>query len=317
MKTKRQLIKDLQDEYAQCRAQAKSIANDYLQYICEKYPDFGTLHKLKQQIEFKIMRNKYECAEKIQQEVNQLNTQLNSINELYFKFAKEHNIETSRFEPKHSCPICEDYGYVNHKMCNCFRTQLNRLLNKQNITRNLSSWDKSITLDIERDKIQQRLKQWSKIYPDTNISTILLLGTPGTGKTFNLECITSELISRDIGVIFTTAFEFNEQCRKYHCSQDNVLTDFIDTEVLIIDDLGSEPMLNNVTVEYLYNIIDSRQRYNKATLISSNLGLNTLLSRYGERTFSRLNNINLGLTINVLGDDLRRTRLRRNNDTNN
>ena len=275
------------------------------------------MYKLKKEIEFKLLRTRFQCPEKVKEVNDRLNIQLNSINQEYFKLAKDNNIDTSRFEPQYSCQICNDYGYVNHKMCNCFRTKLNRLLNKQNITRNLSSWDKSINLDIDRDKIQQRLKQWSKIYPDTNISTILLLGTPGTGKTFNLECITSDLISRDIGVIFTTAFEFNEQCRKYHCSQDNVLTDFIDTEVLIIDDLGSEPMLNNVTVEYLYNIIDSRQRYNKATLISSNLELNTLLSRYGERTFSRLNNINLGLTINVLGDDLRRTRLRRNNDTNN
>lgn len=310
MKSRKDLILELEEQYIQTKSQIETIANDTLNYFMEIYPDFARLHKLKKEVEFNIMKFRCSCAERNQNITNKLSSQLNDINQAYFDIVKNYNIDITRFEPKYNCPICKDTGYVGKRMCACFKRQLNKRLNKQNITRPLATWNDSINLDVERNKIQQTLKTWSNQYPNTNISNILLLGTPGTGKTFDLECITSDLVSNDISVIFVTAFEFNEQCRKYHCGQENIVDDFLKIDVLIIDDLGSEPMLNNVTVEYLYNIIDVRQRYTRATLISSNLGLNTLLTRYGERIFSRLNNRNIGLTIKLSGDDLRRRNLK-------
>ena len=64
--------------------------------------------------------------------------------------------------------------------------------------------------------------------------------------------------------------------------------DFAMPELLIIDDLGTEPMVNNVTVECLLSIICERQDKGLATLFATNLDTEKLIERYGERIVSRL-----------------------------
>ena len=56
--------------------------------------------------------------------------------------------------------------------------------------------------------------KWCESFPN-DIINISILGVPGSGKTFLLECICSKLIERGFNVVFCTAFDFNEECRKY------------------------------------------------------------------------------------------------------
>lgn len=63
------------------------------------------------------------------------------------------------------------------------------------------------------------------------------------------------------------------------------LEPLIDCDLLIIDDLGTEPLYRNVSGEYLYTIINERKITKKHTLISTNLSLDDILNRYGERIF--------------------------------
>ena len=74
---------------------------------------------------------------------------------------------------------------------------------------------------------------------------------------------------------------------------------------MLIDDLGTEPVLKNVTKEYLYNLINTRQINKRATLITTNLSLDNILDRYDERIFSRLGNKNLSTIIQLLSSDKR------------
>ena len=60
-----------------------------------------------------------------------------------------------------------------------------------------------------------------------------------------------------------------------------------EVDLLIIDDLGTETMTNNKYTE-LFNIINTRLLSNKKIIISTNLKLNELFSRYDERIISRL-----------------------------
>ena len=76
---------------------------------------------------------------------------------------------------------------------------------------------------------------------------------------------------------------------------------------LVIDDLGSENILKNVTENYLYNLLNERMTSGKLTFVSTNCGLDDLRERYGERIFSRLAG-NSSLKINVGGNDLRLTK---------
>ena len=96
----------------------------------------------------------------------------------------------------------------------------------------------------------------------------------------------------------------------YHTTNGNeqknaYLNALIDPDCLIIDDLGTEPMLKNVTKEYLYLILSERSRDDKMTIITTNLTPNELLARYNERIFSRLFNKREGFAAQISGTDLR------------
>jgi DNA replication protein DnaC len=106
--------------------------------------------------------------------------------------------------------------------------------------------------------------------------------------------------------MFSTAFALNDECRKYHFSLPSKVNEFMDCDVLIIDDLGTEPLLKNITLEYLFNIINLRQKRYKPTLISTNLSLDDILNRYDDRIFSRLSNKITSLTIPFNGIDMRK-----------
>ena len=75
--------------------------------------------------------------------------------------------------------------------------------------------------------------------------------------------------------------------------------------MLIIDDLGSENILTNVTREYLYLILDSRARDNLKTIITTNLTPEQIQEIYDSRVFSRMFNKQIGIIVNMTGDDLR------------
>ena len=75
--------------------------------------------------------------------------------------------------------------------------------------------------------------------------------------------------------------------------------------MLMIDDLGTEPVFNKVTLEYLYDIVSSRVSAGKAMMITTNLNSEELMHRYGERTYSRLTNKQYSAFKSIDGEDLR------------
>ncbi|MBQ4417368.1 MAG: DNA replication protein DnaC, partial [Butyrivibrio sp.] len=71
---------------------------------------------------------------------------------------------------------------------------------------------------------------------------------------------------------------------------------------LIIDDLGTETP-NSFTLGRFFSLINDRLQAGRATVVSTNLTLNDLADRYGERIASRILS---GYTLLPLsGDDLR------------
>ena len=118
------------------------------------------------------------------------------------------------------------------------------------------------------------------------------MGKTGTGKTFLASCVADALVKKDKSVMFVSAFDLNVRLLKHHTSFDNErlshIEPLIDCDMLVIDDLGSESIYKNVTVELFYHVINERYNRGKSTLITTNLTLDEMTSRYGERTCSRL-----------------------------
>ena len=101
----------------------------------------------------------------------------------------------------------------------------------------------------------------------------------------------------------------NNMFLKYHTSFDANkhihISPLLDSEFLFIDDLGTEPILKNVTQNYLYLILSERERHNKPTIITTNLMPENILDRYGERIYSRIANKSSSLLVHLTGKDLR------------
>ena len=76
-------------------------------------------------------------------------------------------------------------------------------------------------------------------------------------------------------------------------------------ELLVIDDLGTEPRYNNVTCEYLLMVIEERTSKGLSTMITTNLSPDRILRTYNERIYSRLFDKRRSVTLLFEGEDLR------------
>ena len=64
----------------------------------------------------------------------------------------------------------------------------------------------------------------------------------------------------------------------YYDNLENLIDPYLTCDLLIIDDLGTEPTYKNVTKEYLYIVISERLKNNLNTIINTILGLNQILN---------------------------------------
>lgn len=299
--TKQEIIRKIKNEMSKRRHDAEVTCDIFIEKL-KLDDEFKTLFLNFNIANLKLIKAKHLAGlksesfenagyEKVQEEFDVASKNLNN-------YLKEHKINPSKLKPQYKCKSCEDKGIVNGKMCKCLSDEINKRLSEENSTYNKMHTFGMINqskMNDNSNKIYKEMFDWCNTFPN-NILNINLFGSVGTGKTFLLECITSKLRERGFNVVFITAFALNEECRKYHFSQLNNLESILTCDALIIDDLGTEPVLKNITTEYFYNIINLRQINNKATLVSSNLNpLNAmyeteLIRRYSERTISRMLN---------------------------
>lgn len=80
---------------------------------------------------------------------------------------------------------------------------------------------------------------------------------------------------------------------------------FVQVPLLVLDDLGTEPMIPNVTKESLFAIADQRNASRLATVYISNLNADELTERYGERIASRITDASITKSIFFRGESLR------------
>ncbi|MBQ7798359.1 MAG: ATP-binding protein [Clostridia bacterium] len=298
-----QFINEIKLNLDKKRHEAQIIADEYVQEIC-KDEEFKRLYTNYNQLKIDLIKLKHGGSDV---EIFEATNSFEKVKSLYNNYISSHKIDIRRMEPQYECSKCNDTGVVGLKMCDCLKLELNRRLSEQNkqykfVTFNDCAKDISPSLT----KIYDMAKTWCEKFPNSHILNITMSGGTGTGKTFLLECMASELINRGFNVMFTTSFALNDECRKYHFSLPSKVNEFMDCDVLIIDDLGTEPLLKNITLEYLYNIINIRQKRYKPTLISTNLMPDDILNRYDERIHSRLSHKMMTLNIQFGNNDMRK-----------
>ncbi len=207
----------------------------------------------------------------------------------------------------YSCPDCKDTGYIDGSKCHCFKDQeialqISHLYDRSGIRQYLNevSFDmvsekyySGEDLDNFRDSIKKSHSFIENFNSD--YQNLLFYGTVGTGKSLLSSCIAKELLKQGHSVLYfstialmdeiaRSAFDKSEKYSKDVISSTNPL---YDSELLIIDDLGTE-LTNSFTISSLFNLINERAMKKKPIIISTNLSLEELRDRYTDRIFSRL-----------------------------
>lgn len=238
-------------------------------------------------------------------------------------------------QPRYQCPDCQDSGYVltedgPRTQCECLRRRLAEaaMVPQSPVERTDGGWKitfETFRLDIFPDepvsgqKYPQRewmsrarnlAETYAAEFPANAKPNLLLTGPTGTGKTYLGQCIAAAVEARGYTVRSLASYRLVELMRKYHFdgSGADAVTDIYDCALLVLDDLGTEPMIRNVTVGYLYQILNERGNAGRHTIISTNLKPGELAETYTERVASRLLDKGATTVLQFFGRDLRTIR---------
>ena len=222
------------------------------------------------------------------------------------------------------CNECKDTGYIGNEKCFCLKEKITELLYSQSNIKeilerenfenfNLSLYSDNfvdtVTNVNSADNIRKVLNVCQNFTTNfgKEFENLLIYGATGVGKTFLTNCIAKEIMDKTYSVIYVSAirlFEMlaNEQFGKNENGYNSSVKDFINCDLLIIDDLGTE-LVNSFTSSALFNCINERFLKRKSIIISTNLSLGEIRNIYSERVFSRVTS-NYTL-LKVFGEDLR------------
>ena len=241
---------------------------------------------------------------------------------------KQNGYPADYLSPVFHCPVCQDQGYIyDHsvkKPCPCFLKAYQDAMDQAEAAGPLSecfeAFDESrfpdaplpgtdVTQREYMRLVRDKCRQFADGVPGGPLKTLLLHGGSGLGKTFLLHCVESAVRDRGVETVYVTAYDLLSDLKAAYFSRDGEPPrEFFDAPLLLIDDLGMEPLMQNITVEQIYNLLNARLSRGLYTAISTNLSREELKNRYTERVSSRLLDTRSGLAIFFRGQDIRLVR---------
>ena len=235
---------------------------------------------------------------------------------------KAAGLPENHLDLQYRCSICKDTAYVGDapsRFCDCFENRLRMMqyedgsmagVNEQNFaTFDLARFPEENNQRAVMEALRRGCEIYADSFPNSKYDNIVLSGLGGTGKTFLLNCIYERVVSRGHAAVRVTAFKMFEMMRKQHFAnspEDCEFDQLLSAPMLLIDDLGSEPMMRNITVEYLFILLNERLSAHRHTVITTNLLPDQIRERYGERISSRMFDRSRTYAVNLTGKDLRR-----------
>lgn len=236
------------------------------------------------------------------------------------------NLPLDYLEPEYCCNLCHDTGFVDGKMCECFKKILKDIAyNSLNKTSPLSLCtfesfnlnfypqtpnERGIAPKTKMEKIFNYCKNYANGF-SLSSKNLFMQGATGLGKTHLSLAIANTVINSGFSVIYTSCPNIVSKLEKERFSYGNKGNSceteqyLIECDLLILDDLGTE-FQTNFSNATLYNIINSRIMYEKPTIISTNLSLKEIQKSYSERLVSRL--MGTYMMLYFIGQDIRSLR---------
>lgn len=222
------------------------------------------------------------------------------------------------------CPRCGDMGMVGEgeqRYCSCILSAAALRMREATGIRpdfNFEVFDLSIFPETplptlkgtQRQLMAQRKEQcqgFVRDFPGQGAMNLLLMGGAGLGKTYLLHAMANALVDRGFTVMMATAYQLVRASLGRREGGDPLAL-YNDADLLILDDLGSEPLYQKVTVETLFALINDRMSRQMPMAFSTNLTPAEINDRYGTRMASRLLDRSGVAVLRLEGEDVRLAR---------
>lgn len=247
-------------------------------------------------------------------------------NEHIRSLLKENGFPEDWLQPVYICPNCRDTGYISVNPsipCACF-TEIRNHLASESLSgadeQTFEHFDPTVFSDAiipEFGKSQRETAlnnrdqcfRYLDSLPTPRRSVLMLQGGSGLGKTFLMNCIAEGALKKGIDVITVSAYRMLSDLKNaYFERDDNDCREYFECSLLCVDDLGMEPLMQNITIEQIYNLFNERFSRNLPTVITTNLTLQDIKARYNERLFSRFSDRQLCQILPMIGKDIRSSR---------
>ena len=220
----------------------------------------------------------------------------------------------------YTCPLCKDTGLVGdpiRRKCAC-RLKLEQRDRVEAGRINERETFENFREDIYPDEGSRKegktisilCQRYADALPSPKSPQLYLYGPAGRGKSFMGNAIAARAIERGIDTLRLTAYRMTEEVMEGFSTNASPLPRFTQVPLLVLDDLGTEAMIPNVTKESLFAIADQRNAARLATVYISNLNANELTERYGERIASRITDAAITKALCFKVDSLRGVRER-------
>ena len=324
MKYLDEVLTAIMNEYDADRAAAYRSRDERVEKVNKEVPEIKNIeieiNRLGVENLGRILQNPGQ-SEKLNKEFEK---KLAELNEKKKQLIAENNISPDYADIKYKCEKCFDTGYIDTKKCPCFIKKLiNARYNMSNMGNILHDFEE-FSFDYYSDKFIERLGMTEKqnmedIYKrsvsfcnDETAKNLLFSGGCGLGKTFLSSCIAKKMMDSGKSVIYLTASGLFGDYEDYKFGRkkdfDKIIEMIYESDLLIIDDLGAEAD-SAMSVQFLFDIINKRGFSKKKMIISTNLNINGIKSRYTERVVSRILENFCILTFE--GKDIRLQKLRK------
>ena len=230
-------------------------------------------------------------------------------------------------EVKYECPLCQDEGFYEFKICTCMKKKLveaayessgmAHLLRTQSFENfDLSYYAEDPRTAAHMKRVLDITKEYAATFDPATPANMIFMGGTGLGKTHLSTSIARTVIEKGCDVFYAGAItllsDFEMQRYGNSAGGETGLgtSQYFDCDLLIIDDLGTE-VINQFTATVLYNVINTRLSRKKSTIINTNFGQDELRAKYADRITSRI--FGEYRVIPFVGKDVRMVKIHRNN----
>ena len=324
-------------EYENIRANNRAAQVRRIEEVYEKIPEMKELNNSTGSVA--VSRYK-ESLKSGKLSINDLKNDIDGIKNKKEELLLSAGFPKDYMEITYDCKDCKDTGYIDGKKCHCLQLKIRKLLYAQSNLENILSKEnfENFSFDYYDNKTilpgqnmtnaayMEGVKRFCEKFADkyfkingskNTVDTasdendrrnIIFSGNTGVGKTYLSNCIAKVLLDRYYSVIYLSAKELFEALVKVKMekSEDQkyllLIEEVYESDMLIIDDLGTE-LSNHFTTTEFFHIINRRVNTEKSTIISTNLSLDEMRDIYSERVTSRIRKS--FMYIRLFGNDIR------------